>query len=84
MADHDEHTGCAELLGALSDYIDGTAEAALCAEIEQHLEGCDNCRVVVDTLNKTVLLYRELPEQDVPDDVQDRLLRILDIGPASA
>ena len=83
MAEQDDHVGCVELLGALSDYVDGTAEAALCAEIERHLEGCDNCRVVVDTLNKTVLLYRELPEQDVPGDVHDRLLRVLDIKPAS-
>ena len=50
---------CKEMLGSLSDYIDGDLEAQLCAEIEQHMAGCGNCRVVVDTLSKTVSLYRE-------------------------
>ena len=48
---------CKEMLGSLSDYIDGDLEAQLCAEIEQHMAGCGNCRLVVDTLNKTVSLY---------------------------
>ena len=73
------HQNCRELLGQMSDYVDGTADAALCAEIERHLDGCDSCRVVVDTLGKTVSLYQMLPDQDVPDEVHDRLLRVLHI-----
>ena len=58
MSEQEVHGGCRELLGSLSDYVDGAADAVLCAEIERHLEGCDNCRVVVDTLGRTVSLYR--------------------------
>ena len=39
---------CAELKAQLSDYIDGELEAGLCAELERHLAGCDNCRIVVN------------------------------------
>ena len=53
----DEHT-CRHLLGSLSDYVDGEACADLCAEIERHLENCENCRIMVDSLRKTVLLYQ--------------------------
>jgi anti-sigma factor RsiW len=80
MAEHDSHAGheeCRELLGGLSDYVDGTADAALCAEIERHLAGCENCRVVVDTLGRTVSLYQALPEEQVPAGVSERLLRVL-------
>ncbi len=75
--EHHDHKECLKLLGTLSDYVDGTAAPALCEEIERHLAECDNCRIVVDTLGKTVLLYQMLPEQEVPDDVHDRLLQVL-------
>ena len=49
---------CQHLLGQLSDYVDGELEQTMCEEIERHLADCQNCRVVVDTLSKTVALYR--------------------------
>ena len=70
---------CHHLLDDLSAYLDGEASAALCAEIERHLEICENCRVVVDTMNKTVLLYRDLPQPTLPDDVRSRLYQSLDL-----
>lgn len=73
-----EHN-CQELLGALSDYVGGEASAAICEEIEQHMAGCPNCRVVIDTLRKTIDLYRELPKPDMPDGVRERLFLSLDL-----
>ena len=71
---------CRHFLGELSEYIDGTLEARLCAEIERHLADCENCRVVVDTLNKTVYLYHATAAQDeVPEGVRQRLFKRLDL-----
>jgi anti-sigma factor RsiW len=68
------------LLGSLSGYIDGQAEAQICAEIERHLADCDNCRVVVDSLRKTILLYQEQAAQvNLPQDVRQRLFHSLDL-----
>lgn len=72
---------CRYLLQGLSDYIDGEAEAALCAEIESHLAGCENCRVVVDTLRRTVLLYREEAPDPLPEGVRLRLFKALRLEP---
>jgi len=72
-------TKCGEMLGALSDYIDGELEARLCAEIEAHMEGCPDCKVMVDTLRKTVVLYRTRGQTKVPDDVRSRLYAVLDL-----
>jgi predicted anti-sigma-YlaC factor YlaD len=38
------------MLGSLSEYIDGdwSPEPELCHEIEKHLEGCEDCRVVLN------------------------------------
>ncbi|MDW8325396.1 MAG: zf-HC2 domain-containing protein [Anaerolineales bacterium] len=68
---------CQHLLDGLSAYLDGEASAELCAEIERHLAGCADCRVMVDTLRKTVLLYRELPRPDFPAEARRRLYKAL-------
>lgn len=71
------HDNCQHLLADLSDYIDGEAAASVCAEIERHLAGCDDCRVVVDTLRKTIYLYRTLPRPMLPDATRARLVATL-------
>ncbi len=70
---------CKEMLGTLSDYIDDELEARLCAEIEAHLLECPDCQVMVDTLNKTIVLYRTHGQAEMPDDVQTRLYAVLEL-----
>ena len=70
---------CGEMLGALSDYIDGELEARLCAEIEAHMRECPDCQVMVDTLRKTVVLYRRHGHAEMPPDVRTRLYAVLDL-----
>ena len=75
-----EHGNCRYLLGSLSDYIDATLEGEICAEIERHLEECENCRVVVDTLRKTVyLVHANNCDPTMPEDVRERLYKRLDL-----
>ncbi len=70
---------CRHMLGDLSAYLDGQASDELCAEIERHMANCEDCRVVVDTLRKTVTLYRELPQPQMSTGVRERLYRALDL-----
>ena len=77
MHEHDDN--CRHMLGDLSDYLDGEASDELCAEIERHMDGCEECRIVVDTLRKTVFLYRELPRPAMSDDARQRLYQSLDL-----
>lgn len=74
-----KHTHCGEMLGALSDYIDGELEERLCAEIEAHMRDCPDCKVMVDTFRKTIVLYRTHGQVEVPTDVQSRLYAVLDL-----
>lgn len=73
------HGGCADLLPHLSAYLDGEAAADLCARLETHLAACRNCRIVVDTLARTVRLYRDLPDPDLPAGATARLFAVLDL-----
>lgn len=79
MSDHIHGESCRDLLKDLSAYIDGELEEALCFEIENHMAECENCRVVVDTLRKTVLLYHELPPEPLPAAVEERLFKRLEL-----
>jgi len=74
-----EEKNCKSLLGALSDYVDGTAQEELCRELERHLANCDNCRIVVDTLKKTVYLYQSNTDTDLPVAVRERLYKRLNL-----
>jgi len=73
------HHPCPQLLANLSDYLDGEAAEELCAEIERHLADCEDCRIVVDTLRKTIWLYRTLPPPSPPESVRLRLFHALEL-----
>ncbi len=74
------HHDCRDLLDGLSDYLDGEASAELCAEIQRHMASCEKCRVVVDTLGKTVRLYKQLPKTDMSEGARERLYKVLDLS----
>jgi len=61
---------CREILDNLSSYIDAELDPSLCEEIERHMAGCNPCVAFLNTLKKTVVLYRNCSEQDdVPQEV---------------
>jgi anti-sigma factor (TIGR02949 family) len=79
MNDH-IHSKCEELLGSLSAYIDGDLAPALCQELEKHLEGCDDCRVVLNTTKRTIeLVHSPAEKSDLPADVRERLFKRLNL-----
>jgi len=49
---------CQELLEQLGDYLDEEMRQDLCRQIEEHLERCHDCRLVVDKTRKTIVLYQ--------------------------
>ena len=64
---------CHDLLDWLNDYVGGGIDPAICKEFEQHLAGCNLCRVVVDTVRKTITLYREAQPYELPPEFRERL-----------
>lgn len=77
---HAPTSQCRDLLGSISDYLDGVLQEELCHELEKHLSECDNCRVVVDTFKKTIYLYQSTsPEVNVPAEVRERLFKRLNL-----
>ncbi len=55
---------CSEVLEQLADYLDEDTREELRQAIEAHLSHCRDCRLEVDTVRKTIVLYqvdREVP-----------------------
>jgi anti-sigma factor (TIGR02949 family) len=75
-----EHVNCQSILDSLSDYVDGTLKDELCRDIEQHIASCSDCRIVVDTLKKTIYLYHATSAtEEMPEDVRERLFLRLNL-----
>jgi anti-sigma factor RsiW len=65
---------CEQMLTLLGDYIDGEIDPQMCELFERHMASCQRCQIVVDTIRKTIALYREgelLFEMPVP--IRERL-----------
>lgn len=64
---------CKEFLAILDDVIDESIAAETRAEIEVHLRKCGHCEVVLDTMRKTIEIYRCHEIYEVPAEVSERL-----------
>ena len=74
------HATCESLLDSLSEYIDGGLSPELCQELEQHLAGCENCRVVLNTTRRTIdLVHSPIEKPHIPADVRERLFKRLNL-----
>jgi len=75
-----DHENCRDYLKQISDYVDGELPSEVCASLEAHLQECDNCRVVVNTLRKTIDLYHVTAENyALPEKVRTRLFARLNL-----
>lgn len=68
---------CEKFLSELSAYVDGEIDSELCSEIEAHIGNCENCRIMVDTLKKTVKLCRDGKCEELPEKLDKKLNNLL-------
>ncbi len=64
---------CRNVIRELSDYLNGELDANARAELERHLENCEDCRLVVDTTKKTIQIFCDSEPVPLPEDVRARL-----------
>ena len=68
---------CRDVLEQISDYLDPESERELVERLGVHLADCTNCRVYVDTVRKTISLYKSETPPDCPEQVRMRLHAVL-------
>ncbi len=69
---------CKEVIRKLSDYLDGEVDPDLTLELTRHLEHCEDCGIIVDTTRKTIELFCNTEPAPIPEEVQQRLNRMLE------
>lgn len=69
---------CDEFKDLIGDYLDEEVAQELCEEVKRHLKACGFCGVEVDTLKKTILIYRKSSKPaSLSDDARRRLYKVL-------
>ncbi|MEP7029073.1 MAG: zf-HC2 domain-containing protein [Candidatus Eisenbacteria bacterium] len=68
---------CKDVIAQLSDYLDAEAAQDLCVSLEAHFVECSHCRVYIDTVKKTISLYRSESPLECPEQVRLRLHSML-------
>ncbi len=64
---------CRGVIRELSCYLNGELDASARADLERHLEHCEDCRLVVDTTQKTIQIFCNAEPVPLPPDVRERL-----------
>ena len=71
---------CDDLLQYLSDYIDDELDQELTEVAKHHLASCHNCRVVLDSTQQTIFLFREQGKRTIPAEPRKRLFDQLQVA----
>ena len=64
---------CKGVVREISNYLDGELEPSLRRELKQHLDDCEDCRLVVDQTKLTVEIFCDKQPVELPSDVRTRL-----------
>jgi anti-sigma factor (TIGR02949 family) len=68
---------CKDFLRELNEFLDETADVSMKKELELHVSQCPNCFVVVDTTRQTLRVFKGAQPQEIPPNVQTRLMEAL-------
>ena len=66
---------CREITNLLADYLEGSLDPQTAEALEAHLSGCRTCDNFMATYKTTTGLLRELGQEEVPEELKDRVLR---------
>jgi hypothetical protein len=64
---------CEHVWSYISDYIDGSVDAQLRAQIEEHLEHCEICSAVLDSTRNILVLTADDRTFELPIGFSERL-----------
>ena len=73
-----DHKTCLDILGQVNAYIDGELDPTLCRHLEAHIDTCADCRVVFETLKKTIeLCQKNVKQATLPQNIKKRVFDVI-------
>ena len=64
---------CKTIITELADYLDEALDPLLRTQIEEHLGGCKDCKIVVDTCKQTIEIFCNSEPAPLPPTTRTRL-----------
>lgn len=74
---------CKPFVEKLCDSLGEDVDSPLCLELKEHLANCPDCSLQVNTIKRTVEIYRSLPARLIPGEVRQRLWLRLNLTPSA-
>lgn len=74
------HKECEQTMAQICEDLGEDINSEFCKEVKQHLDKCPECYASVNALKKTVYLYQLCFNEDVPQNVEKRLWRVLNLN----
>lgn len=71
-------TSCRQVYQHICDHLDEDLSSARCRQIRHHLEECPDCKAYLDSLKKTIVLYRAAPVPAIPPVVHRALAKAIE------
>jgi anti-sigma factor RsiW len=68
---------CEQAIALLLDYVTSALDPALTLVLEKHLSRCDDCVAFLQTYKETIRATRTLRYNEMPEELQHRLLHTL-------
>ncbi len=71
---------CSDVAAHICDNLDSELDQKRCREIRRHIKDCPNCYAYLDSMKKTVHLYRIERTPSVPSRVRRELFAVLNLS----
>jgi anti-sigma factor RsiW len=68
---------CQEVTELVTEYLEGRMPLLRRAQLHMHVGMCRHCRAYLDQMRQTVRFLGKLPDEPMPQDVRDALMRRL-------
>ena len=70
---------CEKILQKICDDLAEDINSPVCQSIRNHLEGCPDCQQNLNSMRNTIQLFRCLEEREIPENIHQRLIKVLNI-----
>lgn len=76
---HVHSLSCGKVYEHLCENLDSKLDSESCRRIKAHIKGCKNCTALLDSLKKTVFLYKKYPAPELPDNCRNKLFAVIQL-----
>jgi len=64
---------CKKHFKRISEYLDGELDDRACKELKESLDKCPECLECLSSLKKSIRLFKEAGEEEMPAEIRERL-----------